>query len=160
MEFYYLVAAVNEGGHGEYTPSGDVTPSKTISRPGPVTLGEIEATTEAVTLSWQAPIDDGGSPVTGYVIYRGGSEEALEEVAEVGPTAVNWTDGVVEQGKTYWYTVVPRNAVGDGDPATAREVVVPKDEKERDESPGMGAVAALVAITVALLSLGRGRRRP
>ena len=155
VTYYYAVAAVNEEGPGESARFDGVTPMKPLYRPGQVILGEPVATKKAVTLKWSAPEDDGGSPVTDYVIYRGESEDELEVFAEVGPIDLTWTDEDVKQGRTYWYTVAPKNDVGEGDPSTVFKAKVPKE----DESPGFSVMSTMLVILAVLIRLDRGRRR-
>jgi len=67
-----------------------------------------------VTLTWSAPDDDGGSPVTGYLVLRGASPDDLRPLIEAG-TALSVTDGDARRGKTYHYCVIARNRVGQGE---------------------------------------------
>src|SRR2546428_7317178 len=67
----------------------------------------------AVTLSWLAPSNDGGSPITAYKVYRGtiaGAETLLVTLADVR----TYFDSGLINGRTYWYQVSAVNAVGDG----------------------------------------------
>ncbi len=155
VTYYYAIAAVNEMGYGEFAWSEAVTPERPPVRPSKVTVGEPQVTKKAVTLVWTAPADDGGSHVTGYVVYRGATEDELGVVAEVGPDVLNWTDGNVKQGRTYWYSVAPKNDVGEGEPSQALNVKVPKKE----ESPSTSAAFAVLALLfVAAASVARLRR--
>src|SRR5437660_2401835 len=66
-----------------------------------------------VTLNWQAPASDGGSPITNYKIYRGvapGTETLLTTVGNV----LTYTDGAVTNGVTYYYQVSAVNSPGEG----------------------------------------------
>src|SRR5439155_1174291 len=66
-----------------------------------------------VTLTWQAPASDGGSPITNYKIYRGvapGSETLLTTVGNV----LTYTDSAVTNGLTYYYQVSAVNSPGEG----------------------------------------------
>ncbi|HUV24605.1 MAG TPA: C1 family peptidase, partial [Methanomassiliicoccales archaeon] len=53
-----------------------------------------------VTLSWSAPLDDGGSSVTQYRIYRGTSSYSLSLITSV--TSLSYTDSSVTNGNTYY----------------------------------------------------------
>lgn len=61
-----------------YTPGGGGTPEGS-GTPGPVadfmygSVGESACTDNDLNFSWTAPLDDGGSPITGYVIRRIGT---------------------------------------------------------------------------------------
>ena len=80
--YEFRVAATNSIGTGAFsTPSSPVTTPPTA--PGtPTNLVAVSTTRTSVTLSWNAPADDGGSPITGYyIIYRtvdAGTYEDLE----------------------------------------------------------------------------------
>ncbi|MGH3715850.1 MAG: ExeM/NucH family extracellular endonuclease [Micromonosporaceae bacterium] len=72
----------------------------------------------AATVSWQAPADDGGSPITGYElrVLRDGVEVAT---ASVGPAVRSYTFGGLDTGVAYTFEVRARNAVGAGPAGTA-----------------------------------------
>lgn len=67
----------------------------------------------SVELAWTAPEDDGGAPVTGYVIYRGTSAGTEAQHATVG-SVLTYTDAGLSNGSTYWYQVAAVNSAGSG----------------------------------------------
>jgi len=69
------------------------------------------AGTALVSLSWTVPAD-GGSPITGYNVYRG--DTTLTEVLLVSAlTATTYDDTTALTGSTYFYVVTAVNAVGE-----------------------------------------------
>src|SRR3989442_31909 len=65
-----------------------------------------------VALSWQAPVSNGGSPITNYKIYRSltsGVETLLTTVGNV----TSFTDTGLTNGQTYFYKVTAVNLVGE-----------------------------------------------
>ena len=66
-----------------------------------------------VTLNWQAPASDGGSPLTNYKIYRGSAPGAESLLTTVG-NVLTYTDGAVTNGVTYYYQVSAVNSAGEG----------------------------------------------
>jgi fibronectin type 3 domain-containing protein len=109
---YYKVSAVNGAGEGslsvEVSAAAPVLPSQPQSfaaSRGP-SAGQI-------TLTWQAPADNGGSAVSAYRVYRGdtsGSEGFLQQVGSV----LGFTDSGLPNGVTRCYEVSAVNAVGEG----------------------------------------------
>ncbi len=141
--YHYAVAAVNGLGTGEPTEPIPATPSRPKTVPSEVSILYTQPQDGKVTLSWGAPSDDGGTPVTGYIILRGIASDALERLGEVGPDATTYTDEAVKGGTTYFYSVVPVNEVGEGGQVQAREVRVPGTE---EESPGFHVLLAVTAL--------------
>ena len=89
-------------------------PFRTASPVAPSAPQSLAATagSGSVSLSWAAPSSNGGSPVTGYDIYRGtsaGGESATPIAGNVATTS--YTDTGATNG-TYYYTVAAVNAVG------------------------------------------------
>ena len=106
-----------------------------------------------VTLEWSEPVDDGGSPITGYILLRGLSRDDLSEMAEVGPDVTSWTDEGLEKGSTYYYSGFAKNEVGDGEPIAVKEVKVPKPKK--DNSPGFEIALVALAFLLAVMLVRR-----
>jgi titin len=108
--YYYTVAAVNAAGTSPQSNEASATPRATV--PSAPTGLVASAGDGKVMLSWTVPNSDGGSPITGYNVYR--STTPGGEGGTVFATAVSstYTDQAVTNGTTYYYTVAAVNAVG------------------------------------------------
>jgi len=76
-------------------------------------------------VSWNAPAANGGTPVTGYRIYRGTAAGAGSFLVSVGPSTTTFTDATVTRKVKYFYRITALNSVGESMPsaevnATAR----------------------------------------
>jgi fibronectin type 3 domain-containing protein len=72
----------------------------------------------SVTLSWSAPVSDGGAAITGYAVYRGtatGGESAIPVATNVSTRS--FTDASLINGTTYYYRVAAVNAAGTSPPS-------------------------------------------
>lgn len=110
--YYYYVTAQNQVGEGE--PSGQVNATlvnETMvpSEPTNLTAG---VDGDDIKLTWDAPSDDGGSPVIEYTIYRGNDSSNLTQVATV--TDTTFVDTNVSEGVDHFYQVTAKNANGLG----------------------------------------------
>jgi len=100
------------------TPTGTTTPS------APQNLAASPANGKGVQLSWSPPASNGGSPITGYNVYRGttaGGETLLSSVGNV----TSFKDTSTARGQHYFYEVKAVNAVGAG-PASNEATVTAK----------------------------------
>ena len=78
----------------------------------PTSVGAI-AGAGSVSVSWNAPAFDGGSPITNYKVYRGASAGSEAFLANAG-AATTYVDGSLSNGTTYYYRVSAENANGEG----------------------------------------------
>ena len=84
----------------------------------------IEYITESsIALSWSAPLNDGGSPITRYSVIE--STESDETVAthDFPTTATSCLLETLEPGKMYIFRVRALNEFGAGETSEATEVV-------------------------------------
>jgi fibronectin type 3 domain-containing protein len=70
-----------------------------------------------VTITWQAPTSNGGSPITGYQISRSTSSGTETFLIAVG-SITSYTDTGATSGTRYWYQVAAVNGVGIGAPSS------------------------------------------
>jgi fibronectin type 3 domain-containing protein len=144
--YYYTVAAVNSAGVSAQSNEASATPVL-VQATVPSAPQSLTATgaNGSVSLSWGAPSSDGGSPITGYDVFRGTSprgESATPLAANV--SARSFTDASAVNGTTYYYTVAAVNAVGVSPPsveasATA-QATVPSAPSGLVASGGNGSV--------------------
>src|SRR5437773_1017267 len=112
-----------------------------------------------VTLTWQAPASDGGSPITNYKIYRGLAPTTETLLTTVG-NVLTYTDSAVTNGVTYYYQVSAVNGAGEG-PRSNEASATPSPPPPPPPDFGISATPASLSIqigssgtsTIALTSL-------
>ncbi|MFW9854477.1 MAG: fibronectin type III domain-containing protein, partial [Candidatus Thorarchaeota archaeon] len=118
--YYYKVSAYNSEGEGTQTAYIIVTPG--VAPTSPQNL-QASYSDSQVSLTWQAPLDNGGFSVTKYRVYRGTS--ASGPFTNVGnSTTLNYDDFSVTNGVAYWYNVTAINSEGEG-PSSNQITVTP-----------------------------------
>ncbi len=147
--YNYQVSAVNREGEGERSPMVNITIVNTPSAPTNLTLSDED---DHILLQWEAPADDGGSPVTGYQVFRGTNDSTLGYLTTVDNTS--YEDFQVQEGVTYFYTVVATNDLGAGSTSEAVNgaTATPSSSSVENILPLAGvAIAGAAAVTGALL---------
>jgi fibronectin type 3 domain-containing protein len=113
VTYYYKVAAVNAVGTSPQSNESSATPQQAATiASAPLALTASSGNTTAA-LSWSVPASNGGSPITGYNLYRGtaaGAESATPVATNV--TLTSFSDTGLTNGVTYYYKVAAVNAVG------------------------------------------------
>jgi fibronectin type 3 domain-containing protein len=143
--YYYTLAAVNVVGTSPTSAEVSATPSLPATAPS-APQGLTASSGNGVTnLSWSAPASDGGSPITGYDVYRGtasGGESATPIATDISGTS--FTDTGLTNGTTYYYTVAAVNTAGvSGQSAEASATPVePQLCEEVQAYPSVAEVAA------------------
>jgi hypothetical protein len=118
------VQAINANGAGSYSKvTNPVTPAVVV--PGPPTITRsATAGDQTVTLSWTAPVSDGGSPLTGYVITPYVGYWQLPTVS-FDSTATTQTVTDLTNGVEYPFRVQAVNAVGTSSYSKVTNPVIP-----------------------------------
>jgi len=104
-EYTYTVMAINSAGTSIPSNGASAT-TDAATRPSDLTATTISYS--QINLSWTAPANDGGSPITGYMIYREG-EIIVDDTASTGTT---YSDDNLDPETEYTYTVMAINAIG------------------------------------------------
>ncbi len=123
--YTFTVTATNAVGTGPTSAaSNPVTPAAV---PGAPTIGTATRANASATVTWSAPADDGGSPVTGYTVTAADSTTP----ANGGQTCA-WSSGPLTctvtgltNGDRYTFTVTATNGAGSGLPSTSSNAVAP-----------------------------------
>ncbi|HME55274.1 MAG TPA: PQQ-binding-like beta-propeller repeat protein [Candidatus Lokiarchaeia archaeon] len=108
--YYYTACAVNSAGDG--APSREASALPAISAGSPQDLVATPGIGQ-ITLTWQAPVSNGGSAIMNYRVYRGTSSGGESLVTTLG-NVLTWSDTGRTSGQIYYYTVSPINVAGEG----------------------------------------------
>ena len=120
---YYRVAAISEAGTSAWSDHAHAT-TDDLTVPGAPT--GVRATTpigvegsKQVRLSWRAPSNDGGSPITGYRIRTAPSASGPWRILVPGPTgtATTYLHTGLAPNTTRYYRVFALNAQGQSAPS-------------------------------------------
>jgi titin len=110
VKYFYVISAVNILGEGSATLEINATPIRPPFDPQNL---QTSVDDSLVNLSWQAPLDNGGSPITGYRIYKGTETGNLTFLEEIG-NVLYYEDTNVTNGVEYYYVVSALNIIGAG----------------------------------------------
>jgi len=94
------------------TPAAAAVPAALLLPPLPPRNLSAQTTTQRITLSWDAPLQDGGSPVLYYRIYRG-TTTGRETVLKSQYTGLTYVDREFKHGAAYYYQITAVNAAGE-----------------------------------------------
>ena len=116
-EYYVRVRAINDVGEGPWsTPPASATPA---AAPGVPREMMIEPGNQQLTVTWQPPADDGGSPVTGYLVqWKDTGEEFSDTQRRATVTNPRHQIPNLDNGSTYTVQVRAVNLTGTGPPAS------------------------------------------
>ena len=122
-QYYVRVRAINDVGEGLWsTPPASATPAAAPGVPREMT---IEPGNQKLTVTWQPPADDGGSPVTGYLVqWKDTGEEFSDTERRATVTDPRHQIPSLDNGSTYTVQVRAVNLTGTGPPASETGVPV------------------------------------
>ena len=109
--YVYYITAVNSNGEGLKSEAISATPLAIPTAPQNL---QATAGDGKVTLSWDAPSDDGGR-VDKYNIYRGLSPKMETYITSVNGTITTYINSYVTNGLTYYYYVTAVNDAGESE---------------------------------------------
>ncbi len=111
VNYTYAVTAVNSVGESDRSSTASITSYGVLSAPS--VPQDLLATVNDgnVLLNWSAPAVDGGSPLSGYNVYRGVSSGVLIPFANT--TELWYLDTTTVKGMTYYYAITAINSLGE-----------------------------------------------
>jgi len=109
---YYVVAAITAFGEGPWSNVAMAQRALPPTAPTNPTAAPANGRT-GLTVTWNAPTSTGGSPITGYRIYRETAAGGGPFPVTVGPTTTTFTDAAVTKKVKYVYRITALNSVGE-----------------------------------------------
>ena len=157
MGYTFEVRAVNSvdpgtAVTGTATPMADAAPAPIMKAPSvPLDLVATRGYRQ-ITIMWNEPADNGGSPITGYDIevYANGAWR-LER--RVSASVTSYTDTGLNDDTTYDYRVLAENATGKSDPSSSKSATTQLTRPVVPTNP-----RALTATTPAYVRRSRGQQ--
>src|SRR5436309_7605814 len=106
--YFYKVLAVNSAGLSPLSNEASATPPTVPSAPQNL---QATAGVRNATLTWDAPSSNGGSPITGYKVYRSTSSGTETGYVTLG-NVTSYINTGLTPGVTYFYKVLAVNSIG------------------------------------------------
>ncbi|MGI9197160.1 MAG: fibronectin type III domain-containing protein [Candidatus Nanopelagicales bacterium] len=152
--YLFRVAALNVGGVGEASaPSNAVTPSATL--PGPPRWVSVRPGGGKAEVSWQPPLQSGGSSITGYLVevsVAGGPWSTQCETRNLSCVV----DGLATT-QPYRFRVAASSTAGTGPWSQPTHAITPTDAAARPIVAGVDIRGRDAVIHVVSGSLGKAR---
>ncbi|KAI0240814.1 Titin [Lamellibrachia satsuma] len=121
----YLIRVFAENAIGQSEPVSLEEPVRLPHEPSPpCNLQVVGVCTDYVCVTWQVPVSDGNSPITGYVVDKADASTCAFSIA--GHTNSDTQEFRVSQlnkGKPYLIRVFAENVIGQSEPVSLQEPV-------------------------------------
>ncbi len=127
VTYQYTITAYNAEGESIESDVVQATPREEAVSPSSPRELDAELVDDGVELTWKEPLDDGGSSITGYNVYRRVGEDEMKKMGEVDGETNSYIDNSVELGNEYTYAVTAENEVGESEKSETVSIFVPKD---------------------------------
>lgn len=111
--FSVTVEATNDNGNSP--PSNEITAILGNPPDGPQSPSAV-VSSHQIAVSWSPPVDDGGTPITGYLAKA--THGSSSATCQVGDLATGCTITGLTNGDTYAVTVVAQNEAGNSTPVS------------------------------------------
>lgn len=150
----YLVRVVALNANGEGASGSAAAAVTPVGAPAAPTAITVQRAADSATVSWAAPANDGGSPITGYTVIAqpGGASCTVSG----NPPPTSCTLSGLNPNLQYTFSVTASNAAGTGDPGTAIGVGnLPVPRVVPVNSPLTLLVLAIASLLMAWRRLGR-----
>ncbi|KAK7113116.1 hypothetical protein V1264_012463 [Littorina saxatilis] len=135
---FRIFAENDEGLSPPLESDAPVTCRRAPEKPGPPSgkLRATKVTADTVTLDWLPPLDDGGSPLTAFIIEAMDSKaKDWSTMAEVNPEASKHTLKNLKEGEEYLFRISSQNAIGRSKPVQMDSPITPSRPIETPGAP-------------------------
>uniref|UniRef100_A0A672NW57 Titin n=1 Tax=Sinocyclocheilus grahami TaxID=75366 RepID=A0A672NW57_SINGR len=136
-EYQFRIYAVNRYGKGKPIDSPGITAEYTFKQPGPPSTPRVAHATKVFMLvTWNEPVNDGGSTVLGYHLER--KERSSILWTKVNRTIIKDTEFKVtgiEEGMTYEFRIYAENIAGIGKASKVSEPIAARDPCDPPSQP-------------------------
>ena len=148
-EYQFRIYAVNRYGKSTSLDSPGITAQYNFRQPGPPSTPIVKSATKSYMLvTWNEPVNDGGSPVLGYHLERKERTSILWTKMNRGMIKdTEYKVNGIEEGMIYEYRVYAENIAGIGKCSKACEGVAARDPCD---PPGTPVVTAVTRTSVSL----------
>ena len=119
--YYYTVAAITSFGVGTSTNVNSVNATPGTTPTAPTLLDAVPGDGRA-TVSWSAPVSNGGFALTGYRVERSSDGGSTWTLLVNSLNTTSWVDTSLVNGVTYTYRVSAQNALDYGVSSTTEVV--------------------------------------
>ncbi len=131
ITYQYKVTAFNH--HGESLESDLIfaTPRKESVVPSSPRDVSLEFSEDGIEVAWSEPIDDGGTMIQRYNLYRRelGEDGEMNMLAGLSPEISNYLDKTVSPESEYEYAVSAENEIGESVKAFSDPFLVPENHQ-------------------------------
>ena len=128
-DYHFRIKAVNKEGESEPLETlAPITAKDPYNEPGQPGKPDItDWNSDHVDLKWEAPLNDGGSPITHYTIQK--KEKGArkwDDATEVSGDVTKGSVPFLTEGKEYEFRVIAHNKAGPGEPSLPSNSIVAK----------------------------------
>lgn len=143
------------GGFTQDDSTGNLL-AEILDAPAAPSIQTASASGTQVTVSWSAPADNGGSPVTGYTVTATDVTNAARggQTASAGSSSASAVITGLTAGDTYTFSVSADSPLGTGLAATSASVQVPPTPTSPQPQPQPQPPASQPSVAVISSSLG------
>ncbi len=135
--YHYSITAFNDIGESLKLSPVRATPRDEPIEPYAPENVETELLEDGIDIRWDKPIDDGGSEIDNYKIYRQEKEGEMEFLIELDGEMNSHLDENIYPGYEYRYSVSAVNEVGEGGATNSTWIEVPHDHVDSQGDGGL-----------------------